>query len=283
MSVRPVVLSLIVLSLAALTPCAALGQAAWEYSPYQVRVWMALEPVPQLPAELLPGLAETLTRRSESVQGAVRQLQAEAAPSAIRSEMLRGLDSLTAERLVSASKDSLNGDKLYLAAIRLTPQGFALAVREVDSRTRQFGPVVQASAPSPELLANSLWDLIAANFTPLVRIERVTDEQLVARLRAGGLVVDPASSALVEKGMVLRPVIRRNDRSGQPAKVGGISALPWTLLRVEARTDSLLDCQMFSGYRGAIPSRGGADRSPGPLGSAPLCPDGTGAGVAIGR
>jgi hypothetical protein len=110
---------------------------------------------------------------------------------------------------------------------------------------------------SREALGTVLWDLIAASFTPLVKIERVTDEQVTARLRAGGLIVDPASPANIDQGQILRPVIRRNDRSGQPAKVGGISAVPWTLLRVEARADSLLTCQLFSGYRGALPSRGG--------------------------
>ena len=243
---------------AAAFPAAARGQAAWEYSPYQVRVWIALEETPQLPAELLPPLTEFLTRRSESVQGAVWQLEAQAAPPAIRSELLHGLQSLTADRLVAADKYSLGGDKLYVAAIRLAPQGLDVALREVDSRSRQLGPLARAIAASPELLPTVLWDLISAEFTPLARIERVTDDQIAARLRAGGLVVDPASTALVEKGMVLRPVIRRNDRSGEPAKVGGISAVPWTLLRVEQRADSLLECKVFSGYRGAIPSRGGA-------------------------
>jgi hypothetical protein len=244
--------------LPAIWPAAARGQAAWEYTPYQVRVWIALEETPQLPDELVPSLAEFLTRRAESVRGAVWQLEAQAAPAAIRSELLSGLESLTAERLAAVAKDGLSGDKLYLAAIRVAPQGFDLALREVDSRSRQLGPVARGSAASLDLLPTVLWDLIAAEFTPLVRIERVTDDQVVARLRAGGLVIDPASTALVQPGAVLRPVIRRNDRTGQPAKVGGINAVPWTLMRVEQRSNSLLECKVFSGYRGAIPSRGGA-------------------------
>jgi hypothetical protein len=246
------------LLVAAALPAAARGQAAWEYSPYQVRVWIALEETPQLPAALVPPLAEFLKSRSESVQGAIWQLEAQAAPAAIRSELLYGLESVTADRLTAVAKSSLGNDKLYLVAIRLAPQGFDIAVREVDCRSLQLGPVVRASAASLELLPTAVWDLIAAEFTPLARIERVTDDQVTARLRAGGLVTNPASAAFVEKGMVLRPVIRRNDRTGQPAKVGGISAVPWTLMRVEQRADSLLDCKVFSGYRGAIPSRGGA-------------------------
>jgi hypothetical protein len=70
------------------------------------------------------------------------------------------------------------------------------------------------------------------------------------------LIVDPASRALVEPGMVLRPVVRRNDRSGEPVK-GGIQAVRWTLIEVDARREALLDCTLHSGFRAPIPARGG--------------------------
>lgn len=238
-------------------PSRACGQAAWEYSPYQVRVWLALEPAPQLPPEIVPSLGDQLAARSQSVLGAVWDLQATTIPPALRGDVLHALESLTTERIAAVSKDGLLTDKLYVAAVATSPRGFVVSVREVDGRARQVGPVTSRPIASLEALGTVLWDLIAASFTPLVKIERVTDEQVTARLRAGGLIVDPASPANINQGQILRPVIRRNDRSGQPAKVGGISAVPWTLLRVEERSDSLLTCQLFSGYRGALPSRGG--------------------------
>lgn len=236
----------------------ALGQAAWEYSPYQVRVWIALEPVPQLPDELIPGLAESLAARSESVFGAVWQLEAAAAPPALQADLLHGLDSLTAERIAAVAKEGLSADKLYVASITAAPHGYNLAVREVDGRARQIGPVERASLPALESLSPTLWDLIVHSFIPIARVERIEEEQAVLRLRAGGLIVDPASSALIEKGMVLRPVLRRNDRAGEPAKTGGITAVPWTLIRVDERADARLACSLFSGYRGALPTRGSA-------------------------
>ena len=254
---RLVCLALTALVAAAVVPGAALGQARWEYTPYQVRVWIALEPAPQLPGALIPPLSETLAARSESVMGAVWQLQAAPAPAAVRPALLVQLESLTPDRLIAADKDCLNADKLYVASIAVAPHGYDVALREIDGRTRQLGPVARTVASSPEALGAALWDLIADNFTPLVRIERVQDDQVTARLRAGGLIVDPQSAALIDKGMVLQPVLRRNDRAGQPAKTNGISAPPWTLLRVEERTDSLLACKLFSGYRGVLPARGG--------------------------
>src|SRR5262249_10190940 len=143
---------------------------------YQVRVWIALDQTPQLLPQLVPQLAEFLKQRSHSVQGAVWQLEAEAAPATIRDDLLNHLDVLTAERVAAAVKDSLSGDKLYVAAVHLEPEGYGVRVRELDSRSRQLGPVASGRAASLELLPTVLWDLIAGEFTPLARIERVAGD-----------------------------------------------------------------------------------------------------------
>ncbi|HEX5103897.1 MAG TPA: hypothetical protein VFV87_08815, partial [Pirellulaceae bacterium] len=58
------------------------GQAAWEYSPYQVRIWVALETTPQLPPELISPLSESLTARADSVMGAVWSVEVQPVPVA---------------------------------------------------------------------------------------------------------------------------------------------------------------------------------------------------------
>jgi hypothetical protein len=234
------------------------GQAAWEYSPYQVRIWVALQATPQLSPEILPPLGAALASRSEAVLGALWSVELQAAPESLRHELLQQMDSMKAEQLTAADKKSLDVDKVYLVGISLSPEGYDVAVREIDGRSRQLGPVSRRRVASQDEFATAIWDLVLGSFTPLSRIERVTDDQIVARVRAGGLIVDPASPGLIDQGMVLRPVVRRNDRSGQPAKVGGISPLPWTLLRVDQRADALLNCKLFSGYRGVLPTRGGS-------------------------
>jgi hypothetical protein len=134
--------------------------------------------------------------------------------------------------------------------------GWTITAHELDVRARQWGPVVRREAASLEALPMAAWDAIAAVFTPVARIETVEGPAVTARVRAGGLIIHPESPALVDAGAVLRAVIRRNDRSGEPAK-GGIQPIPWTLLEVTERRDALLTCQMHSGYRAAIPTRGG--------------------------
>lgn len=249
-------LAVAALLLTVLTAESAFGQAAWEYSPYRVRVWLALEAAPQLPAELLAPWGEQIQLRSETALGAVWQVETEPAPPVLREDLLTRLELLTPERIASVAKEAVRNDKLYLAAIRTSPGGYEVAVRELDGRTRQVGPVARRIAAGLDGLPPALWDALYESFTPIVRIERVEDKQITARLRAGGLIVDPASPALIEPGMVLSPLLRRNDRSGEPTK-NGIAPLAWTLLEVESRTDSLLTCQVYSGYRSAIPTRGG--------------------------
>jgi hypothetical protein len=240
-----------------LCPDFARAQAAWEYTPYEVRVKLALAPAPQLPAAMVPALGGAISARAEAVLGAVWRVETAAPPLGLNHELLTGIEGLTADAAVAAlSKEDLAADKVYLTAISCEGGGLHVTVRELDCRTRQLGPLSQRVAPTGAALASALWDALVECFMPLVRIELVEENRITARVRAGGLVVDPRSPALIEPGMVLRPVLRKTDRSGQPIK-GGIQPLVWTFLTVGGRRDSLLECSLYSGYRAPIPSRGG--------------------------
>jgi len=244
--------------LIATCPATVLAQAAWEYTPYQAIVWLALEPVPQLPPTIIASLGDSVASRTRAMWAGVLHVQVEAPPAALQSFLLSDLDSITADAVAAgASREALEADKLYLTAVTPRAGAIALRVREHDCRTRQLGPVVERTCATIDELALALCDALTECFTPLARIEQADDRTLVARLRAAGLIENPASPALVEPGMVLRPVIRRNDRTGLPAK-GGIQPIPWSFLTVEKRLNALLECTLRSGYRAAIPALGGA-------------------------
>lgn len=233
----------------------ASGQAAWEYSPYRVRVRLALEPVPQLPPSLVDSLGELIQKRAATALGAVWQVETLAAPPALRDELLYG-GPLTPESIAAAAADDMAGDKLYLASLQYCGE-FRITVREFDCRTRQLAEPFEVTAASLNEAGPALWDALLESFTPLARIESVAESRIGCRVRAGGLIVDPASPALIEPGMVLRPVVRRNDRYGQPVK-GGVQSLPWTLLSVDGRKDAILECTLSSGFRSAVPARNSA-------------------------
>jgi hypothetical protein len=238
-------------------PSSVLAQAAWEYTPYQARIWIARQATPQIPAGLEERLNLSLPARTRSTWLGVMQLQVASAPAKLRRLILTDLDWLTAEMVAAVvNPKELEVDKVYLTALTYQEGAIILRLRELDCQSRQLGPIVERSVPDVTGLSIALADAVAESFTPLARIEQVEDGKLSARLRAGGLITNPESPANIEPGMVLRPVIRRNDRAGHPAK-GGIQAIPWSFLTVEERHNSTLECLLRSGYRSAIPARGG--------------------------
>jgi hypothetical protein len=83
---------------AAATPAAAQEQI-WHYSPYQMRVWIALAPAPELNDALQQQVLRTLAERSEAVALATWTLTPEAAPQPMRGAMLAGLEWMTVEQL----------------------------------------------------------------------------------------------------------------------------------------------------------------------------------------
>lgn len=246
------------LALTLLVPAiAAHGQAAWEFSPYQVQVWLALEDRPELRGAFPQRVAEVLAGRSEVVFGAAWRIETTPAAALVVPDMLARPAAVNADAVKAAAPQSLENDKLFLVSVSFRRDLYRVAVREIDGRTRQAGPVIERTAGQREAIALAAWDAIIESFTPLAKIETVVDKTVGARLRAGGLVTDPASPALIQPGQVLKPVLRRNDKSGQPTKTG-IQPLDWTLLTVDARTESLLECQLHSGFRAPIPVRGSA-------------------------
>lgn len=249
---RPLLAALLLAAL----PTSGLAQAEWEYTPYRVRLWIAVAGRTQLPPPVRHDLTTRIAARAETVFGAAWDARVEAPPAELGERLVADLD-LPIKQLQAVAPDVLKGDKLIAVRLTKSEVGWDVESRELDCRTRLWGPVARRSADSPAELLFATWDAAVAAFTPLARIERVEHPQVQARLRAGGLIVDPSSPALVGQGSVLRAVIRRNDRTGEPAARGGILQVPWTLLSVERRDDAMLTCQTHSGFRAAIPTRGG--------------------------
>lgn len=264
-----------------------LGQTAWEYRPYQIAVWLVFDGGSPHAAGILGELTDWLPRRSEAVLGAAWQMEVQEAPAKLASRPdLAEMPFLTWENLFSdASAESGEAelgdveakDKVFL--VRLTNVGgmTEVFVREIDVRTRQVGPPIQGHSACRATLPLAVWDALMAGFSPLARIERVDDQEVTARLRAGGLWISPMaarepsggeSSSEVStqqefpppwlaEGAAFRPILRRNQRDGRP-EPGGIQPLAWTLLEVRQREGLLLRCRLHSAFRSSLPPRGSA-------------------------
>ena len=252
---RTALVSCLLLGLAGL-PAVANAQAAWEFSPYGVQACLAFENQPEFTPVFADRTRLELQSRAEVVFFATWNLDAAIANSKVAGQILTHWEQLSFDGLKAAEPKLLTGDKLYLLAISKSGGEYFIRARELDLRTRMMGPTVERQCGTLQGIPLAAWDALAACFVPLARIETVSLKNVSARVRAGGLITDPASPALIQPGDALRPIVRRNDKTGEPTK-NGIQPVAWTILNVVSRTDALLECSIASGYRTPIPTKGG--------------------------
>jgi hypothetical protein len=143
---------------------------------------------------------------------------------------------------------------LFLAVVQVDADGYRIRARELDCRTLTWGPVVERRTGQLALVAAETFRAVEAAFAPVARIEDVRGRSAIGRIRAGGLIVEDDSPAMIAPGFVLQPVVRRNDRFGN-ARPGGIQKVPWTLLQVASRADSVIQCEVVSGSRNPLRGR----------------------------
>ncbi len=233
----------------------AFAQAAWEFSPYEVRIWLALPDDPTWQEGQLAQLRSVLLGRAETAFGPVWNCTVEAAPAAIATDIQSNLQNIKVEEVQALVPPGTAIDKIYLVAVKEDHGSLQIQIRELDYRARLFGVVLERETMQRDGLAWPIWDGISAAFTPIAKIERVNGNEIAARIRAGGLITTETSAAWIRQGMALRPVLRRNDRAGEPIK-GGINILAWTMLNVLQQNNSLLTCKLQTGYRSPIPAKG---------------------------
>lgn len=235
-------------------PRQAAAQAAWEFSPYDMKVCVAFSNEPEFTPEFAAQTRNVLAVRADSVFFAAWKLTASRANSAVAGMMFTHWDKSTFEDVKAGDAKLVEGDKLYLLVVTRDRGDYLVRGRELDLHTRVMGPAVERRCGALPGVPLACWDLIAGSFVPMAKIETIQEKDVTARVRAGGLITDPASPALIQPGDALRVVIRRNDRNGEPVK-NGIQPVAWTVLSVQSRNGSLLECKVSSGYRTPIPQR----------------------------
>ncbi len=234
--------------------CAAGAEDSWEYAPYEIEVWLDAQPSPILNAALQRQLLDELQVQAPVHAGATWRLTAGVVPAALRGSLRAALDEVSVEQVTACVPAGPWPDKLMLLGVEEQHGRIRLACRELDSRTRTLGPAVRRESPQLVRLARDAADLIAETFSPLVRIEATRGKRATVRVRAGGLMVDPSGVSAVGAGDVLRPVLRRNDRRGEP-RPGGIQVLDWTYLLARERQEHLLECDVYSAMRNPLGGR----------------------------
>jgi hypothetical protein len=230
-------------------------QTAWEYSPYAVSVWLAIDDPAELPEAAQAALCDQLSQLADAHIGAPWTLSARPVPASLRGELVASMDFLSAE-VVFASEDNIEktADKLMLIALARDDAQWRIAVRELDVATRQLSPAIARSAADDSALPQGVLQAVVDAFSPLVAVRRVEDDRVEGRLRAGGLADDKDSPILLSAGAPLVCVLRPEDRLGR-ARSGQVRVVPWTLLEVAQRDGAKVHCQVHSAQHKPLASR----------------------------
>ena len=91
-------------------------------------------------------------------------------------------------------------------------------------------------------------------FRPIVRVDNAGRKEAAGTVRAGGLIIADDSPARVSDGDILEPMIRKDDRNGDPFLVG---PLDWAFMVVTGVADDARKVEMdyWSGRAGGLQGR----------------------------
>lgn len=231
------------------------AQATWEYTPYSIKVWMAFDTAAELTAGLAKRIETAIVERSWVVAGAAWRAQAVPCPAGLALDAARHPEWITAEAVKTAAPETLkDDDQLLLLSVRDELTGLAITARELNCRTRMWQPAVTRHVTQPARVADEAFAALVDAFVPFGRIESSKGKEAIVRVRAAGLILDDRSPARLAERDVLLPIIRRNDRLGEPL-ANGIQSAAWTFLTVTGRRGLQLQCEVHSGMTSPLGGR----------------------------
>lgn len=229
-------------------------RAAFEFDPYRVQIWVAAARSPALPTSIAADIAPALAWQTDGIFGAAWEVSGKECPPALVQMATTDPLAVQLADIAAADAEVLDADKLIIVSILPHAPGWRVVARELDCRSRTFSDAVERDSRQPDNLPGAACSAAIGAFSPMVRIETVAGDQAIARLRAGGLISNESSPALLHPGDVLQPVLRRNDRYGQPR--GASERMAFTFLQVNELDGFRVNCTIETGVRGAIAGRG---------------------------
>ena len=160
--------------------------ASWEYSPYQIVLYVEFDSSAEWSADRRAALLVELESQVRLQIGGLWQLKVFEAPAELHWNSAVDIARVTAESLPPAA---LRSDKAMLIGIRPLVSGrHECYAREYDARTQNWGSVRSSTqwtgSALPDEIVPELWSL----FRPLLRIEEISESGVVTvRARGGSL------------------------------------------------------------------------------------------------
>ncbi len=134
-------------------------------------------------------------------------------------------------------------DKLIMLYIGQEGNQFYAHARELDCPMQFLGPTMRREAINWSHTVRAASSAIVAAFAPIARVEDAESKTAVLRLRAGGLIMTDENPAAVVPGDLMQPIVRRDDRNGQPSL---LEPLSWTYACVTESDGIKLGANVYS-------------------------------------
>ena len=263
----------------------------WILTPYQMRIWLAVDASPQLQALDASAVSRRVNALVDNWVGAGWDLQIEAPPRKIYTDLLYNFDDLgildiaalyeplpekkeAKIRAVQYDKEEESSDemeevepeveeekprfpiekqklitpnllrkldKIYATSLRYENGVYELGVAEFDTNARVRVLTAKRSFRNLETLPAQIFSCLKEVFSPIAQVDYngVTDGKTARiKIRAAAMVADveAGSPIMMQKGDVLRPVVRKNDRSTQAPEYDGVIEVTWTYMYINDLT-----------------------------------------------
>ena len=263
----------------------------WILTPYQIRIWLAVDASPQLQALDASAVSRRVNALVDNWVGAGWDLQMEAPPRKIYTDLLYNFDDLgildiaalyeplpekkeAKIRAVQYDKEEESSDeveevepeveeekprfpiekqklitpnllrqldKIYATSLRYENGVYELGVAEFDTNARVRVLTAKRSFRNLETLPAQIFSCLKEVFSPIAQVDYngVTDGKTARiKIRAAAMVADveAGSPVMMQKGDVLRPVVRKNDRSTQAPEYDGVIEVTWTYMYINDLT-----------------------------------------------
>ncbi len=231
---------------------AVLAQSLWEWTPYHVEIYLAVEDCPELTAADAVRLAADLQSRLEFRLGASWEPRVSPIFDEASRLLLPDLPALPPEELPAEWRRLKTADKIVVVRLGTAYDGLCVSARQWDVRAEQWGPLIRTTVPHESAVPEAVLRAVVESHVPLASVQVLEDGGVRLHQRGVALAAQQGREA-EERTPVYHVLARYEDRDGNARAV---LTLPWTILLPKDRDDGAgLPCEVISGVRNPLTAR----------------------------
>lgn len=218
----------------------------WEYSPYTIRIQLAVDDSARPGFSPDDRIAEFLRERILATLHPLWSAEVHGTRESVKHNLIVMMD----EPDQSPPSEINQFDKQLFLTLVAQPRGIALACREWDRHCRRWGPVMRERVRQETMLPERCFFLLTQTFSPLakVRIDAENVKQATLVFKGSGLLRRTEEANFGQAGDIFKPVVIRSDHTGKTLP-NGVSEIPWTYLSLTEPENGFWKCDVTSGLR----------------------------------